>query len=223
MSIRYIIRKILEPITRDCRFFLLLMFLNYIPSLSFWVKNYCPYFRYYGILALPAVFFTTYVLCFLLNLFKIKYRKYIKYTLFALSYIITIIESYIIIFFGTRFNSMIITLCLETNASEASGFITTFINTFSFVKYALSVLSLSVFLLFLAKNSIARKIDSLLNKLINNIVVKIGLLFVIVLFVALGTWREGRNLYWHKYNIDEIGRVRKRSLYSTSYLSLSCL
>ena len=218
-----IIGKVLEPIMRDCRFFLLLMFLNYIPSLSFWVKNYCPHFRYYGILALPAVFFATYVLCLLLNLFQFKYRRYIKYTLFSLSYIITIIESYIIIFFGTRFNSMIITLCLETNPSEASGFITTFINTPSFVKYALSVLCLSVFLLFINKNSIARKIDSILNKSINNIVVKIGLLFVIVLFVAIGTWREGRNLYWHKYNIDEIGRVRKHSFYSTSYLSFSCL
>lgn len=215
-----LINCLLRPIVADLVYFLSLFVLLYIPSLSYWIKNFSPFFKNYGILALPAVFFITYILCLLS---RNKYRTIIKRMIFALVYIITIIETYIIIFFGTRFSLSIITLILETNSSEASGFLTSFILTPSFAKYIIVVFIFTVLIILINRNPIKIIFNKFITNIIQHRIIKLILLSVVVICGSIGIFREGRNLYWHKYNIDEITRVRKRSVYSTAYISLSCL
>lgn len=221
MVFTYLINHLLRPIVADSAYFISLLLLLYIPSLSYWIKNFSPFLKYYGILALPAVFFAAYILC-LICCIK-KYRRDIKKIVFSLVYIITIIETYIIIFFGTRFSLSIITLILETNSSEASGFLASYILTPSFAKFIIAVLTFTVFLILINQYSVKSLINRFAVKLIKNRIITFLLFIVVVLCGSIGIFREGRNLYWHKYNIDEIGRVRKRSVYSTSYVSFSCL
>lgn len=211
---------LLRPITADSLYFLSLFLLLYIPSLSYWIRNYSSFFKYYGILALPAVFFVAYILCLLSGN---KYRRVIKRIIFVLVYIITIIETYIITFFGTRFSLSIITLILETNTSEASGFFTSFILTPAFAKYIIAVFAFTISIISINRNSTKIRFNKCARNITQHRFVKLVLLFIVVLCGSIGVFREGRNLYWHKYSIDEIGRVKKRSVYSTSYISLSCL
>lgn len=218
------INCLLRPIVADSVYFLSLFVLLYIPSLFYWIKNFSPFFKYYGILALPAVFFITYILCLFVSLLsRNKYRTVVKRMIFALVYIITTIETYIIIFFGTRFSLSIITLILETNSSEASGFFTSFILTPAFAKYIIAVFAFTILIILINRNPTKIIFNKFVASIIQYRIIKLILLFVVVLCGSIGIFREGRNLYWHKYNIDEIGRVRKRSAYSTTYISLSCL
>lgn len=137
--------------------------------------------------------------------------------------IMTIIETYIILFFGTRINTSIIAVILETNVNEAKGFINTYI-TPMFYLYVLGVFIFFILLLLIRKNNkLVRVLSTKLNKICGINGVKVLLLSITMFSLFLGVFREVRNIYWYKYDIDEIGRVRKHSFYSSYYLTSSCL
>ena len=217
-------QRLIDPIASNISFFLSVIVLLYIPTLAYWIKNYSLYYKHYGLLALPAVFFAAYTLSFFVKSVKNESsRNIIKELLLSLIYLFVIIETYIIIFFGTRFSLAIISLVMETNSSEACGFITSYIFTPSFSKYIVGVIIFTIFLYYINTSSVKIKIEKVCKNLIKNKIIKLFILFFIITCLPIGVFREVRNLYWHKYDIDEIGRIRKNSVYSTSYISFSCL
>lgn len=216
------VNKLLNPLKYNFKYFLILALIIYIPSFIYWIKNFSPYLKYYGILALPCCVFSAYIIVFFVSLLKNRYRKGIKYFIFILIYLLVIIETYIIVFFGTRFSLSVISMILETNPSEASGFVRHYILSPLSYKYIIWVVFFSVILLCLRRFILYSSVD-VFNKLISNKVIKYLLFFFITISLSLGIFRAGRSLYWHKYNIDEIGRVRKYSFYSTLYTTQSTL
>ena len=134
-----------------------------------------------------------------------------------LLYVLIVIESYIIICFGTRFNPTIIAMILETNASEASGFFRQYILSSLSYKFILGVTIFTIFIALIYKKAKDLPFTSsqyYRNKIINSI-----LSCVTIASLFLGVYKVGREAVWHQYNIDEIGRVRKYSFYSTIYLT----
>ena len=171
---------------------------------------------------MPAVFFVAYILCVFVCLFKRHYRALVRKIILLLASVLTVVEAFVILFFSTRINSSIIALICETNATESSGFVTTYLLNWQFSIYVIGTLLFTLLLFFI--NSIDYKpLFETFKKYLNLYVFKLLLFVIIVFSVSIGVFRECRNLYWHKYNIDEIGRVRKYAFYSTTYLSSSCL
>lgn len=190
------------------------MVLLYVPSICYWIKNYCPYLRYYGILALPAVYFAAYIICLVCSMFLKRTRPFIKGSILVLLYVLIVIESYIIIYFGTRFSPTIIAMILETNASEASGFVRQYLLSLISYKFILVLTIFTIVFVFVYKKGTFANSKYCRNKIINVI-----LCSVTIASLFLGVYKVGREALWHKYNIDEIGRVRKYSFYSTIYLT----
>lgn len=225
MGIRIFVCKIVTPIIKNQKFFISLILLLYLPSLFYWIKNFSPFLQNYGILALPAVFFGAYTLCVVVYL--TRERNWIKNIILSIVYVCTIIETFVILFFSTRITPSIIALICETNATEIQGFLSTYVVNKQFAIYVIIVLLFTFFLIRVNNHDykICQKGGLLDIKKISmsNYLIKVLLSFVVVFSVGLGLFREGRNIIWHKYNIDEIGRIRKYAFYSTCYLSSSCL
>lgn len=217
-----IIQGILSPIISNMKYFILLIVLLYTPSLSYWIKNYCPYLRTYGIFALPMAYFSAYIICLFVSLFKNKYNAIIKRSIFIFLYLLIVVETYIIIYFGTRFSPAIITMVLETNTSEASGFLKQYLLSSTSWKYFLGVV-LFTLVMFLLKRTKFEHLNVAVNNLTQNKPFKLLIFIITSLSLFLGTYRTGRELIWHKYSIDEIGRIRKYAFYTTLYNTPSTL
>ena len=220
MRLSKIISTILDPIIKNKYYFILLFIITYVPIISYWIKNYCLFLKHYSLLALPVVFWQAYIMCLFTSMFKYKFRRILKIGILGLVSLLVFIETYIILYFGTRFNTSIVAMVFATNANEASGFLHQYVlSPFTF-KYVLSVIAFIFLLIIIYKRKFYPK---MINKLLHNNIIKVLLFIIATISILLGLYRTGRSVIWHKYNIDEIGRVRQYAFYSTNYLPISTL
>lgn len=118
------IRRILNPIIQNAIFFIFQIIIINAPIWIYWITQYSPYIRLYTILSLPITFFIAYILAVLVSLIpKCKVLMYIG------TYILSILEIYLILNFGTRFSHSIFQLIAETTLNEVNDFLTTYFIT----------------------------------------------------------------------------------------------
>lgn len=127
-TIKRVYKNILNPILQNPIFFIFQVLIINAPIWVYWITQYQPYLRLYTILATPITLFLAYTLTIALY-FVPKSKVY----LYALSYVFSLIEIYVIINFGTRFTSLIIQLIAETNTNETYEFVSSYILTRKFL------------------------------------------------------------------------------------------
>ena len=155
-------------------------------------------------------------------LFKNK-AELLKKVILWTTYALIIVETYLILLFGTRFSTLMLTLVMETTVNEVKGFFTTYIWTQFCLEYLLGVLALTFMLVCVNFSVLRRKCVEILDRVLCSKIIEPLLLTVVVLSLSLGAFRTVRTIYWHTYSLDEIGRVRKYAFYSTDYIAFSTL
>ena len=123
--------RILSPIANNLVFFVISFILLFAPAV---IRDYSDV-RYW-IMAIPISIALAYIVS---SLVTISNSKIVKITLYLVLSIVTLIEAFIIISFGTRFSALIIRLMLETNPDEAVGFFTLYV-----IPYLLSLVSTKI-------------------------------------------------------------------------------
>lgn len=124
---------IISPIAKNIVFFVISFTLLFLPSL---IRDFSDV-RYW-FMAIPVSIGWAY----LLSLFLTRILKTIIYVILS---IVTIIELFIILSFGTRFSALILRLLFETNHDEASGFFSQYV--FPNLYYLIIGISLYVFII----------------------------------------------------------------------------
>ena len=86
-------------------------------------KGYAPY-----ALAPIELFLDIYVVCLILSFIPIKIRRWIRATMYAILYPVSIIDIYCFVRFGSTLTPTMLLLVGETNSSEASEFFSTYLD-----------------------------------------------------------------------------------------------
>ena len=86
-------------------------------------KGYAPY-----ALAPIELFLDIYVVCLILSFIPIKIRRWIRATMYAILYPVSIIDMYCFVRFGSTLTPTMLLLVGETNSSEASEFFSTYLD-----------------------------------------------------------------------------------------------
>ena len=86
-------------------------------------KGYGPY-----ALAPIEMFLDIYVVCLILSFIPIKIRRWIRATMYAILYPVSIIDMYCFVRFGSTLTPTMLLLVGETNSSEASEFFSTYLD-----------------------------------------------------------------------------------------------
>ena len=122
-----IIRKFLlltaSPIIQETAFFVFMYILGSICILTFYNQIYTNG----QIKMLGELFLDTYILTLLVTLVPSRIRKYIKWIILCILYLIAIIDVFCYTRFGTGISSNIIQLIIETNGKESSDFFNSYI------------------------------------------------------------------------------------------------
>ena len=114
----------IKPIIKNPVFFIFQAIIIGAPAWAYWITQYSSYIRLYALLAAPIIIFAAYITTAIIHF----YPK-LKGLLYATSYILSILEVYLILFFNTRFSSLILQLIFETTPDEANGFISAYLLT----------------------------------------------------------------------------------------------
>ena len=113
------------PIRVNFAFFVFMFLLGYactqleVPN----KKGYGPY-----ALAPIEMFLDIYVVCLILSFIPIKIRRWIRATMYAILYPVSIIDMYCFVRFGSTLTPTMLLLVGETNSSEASEFFSTYLD-----------------------------------------------------------------------------------------------
>ena len=122
-----IIRKFLlltaSPLIQETAFFVFMYILGSICILTFYNKIYTNG----QIKMLGELFLDTYILTLLVTLVPSRIRKYIKWIILCILYLIAIIDIFCFTRFGTGISPNIIQLIIETNGKESSDFFNSYI------------------------------------------------------------------------------------------------
>ena len=123
-KIGYLLSRAFTPIRVNFAFFVFMFLLGYactqleVPD----KKGYYPYS-----LAPIELFLDLYVVCLILSFIPIKIRRWIRATMYAILYPVSIIDMYCFVRFGSTLTPTMLLLVGETNSSEASEFFTTYL------------------------------------------------------------------------------------------------
>lgn len=122
-----IIRKFLlltaSPLIQETAFFVFMYILGSICILTFYNQIYTNG----QIKMLGELFLDTYILTLLVTLVPSRIRKYIKWIILCILYLIAIIDIFCFTRFGTGISPNIIQLIIETNGKESSDFFNSYI------------------------------------------------------------------------------------------------
>ena len=124
-KIGYLLSRAFTPIRVNFAFFVFMFLLGYactqleVPD----KKGYYPYS-----LAPIELFLDLYVVCLILSFIPIKIRRWIRATMYAILYPVSIIAMYCFVRFGSTLTPTMLLLVGETNSSEASEFFTTYLD-----------------------------------------------------------------------------------------------
>lgn len=124
-KIGYLLSRAFTPIRVNFAFFVFMFLLGYactqleVPD----KKGYYPYS-----LAPIELFLDLYVVCLILSFIPIKIRRWIRATMYAILYPVSIIDMYCFVRFGSTLTPTMLLLVGETNSSEASEFFTTYLD-----------------------------------------------------------------------------------------------
>ena len=124
-KIENLLARAFTPIRVNFAFFVFMFLLGYactqleVPN----KKGYGPY-----ALAPIEMFLDIYVVCLILSFIPIKIRRWIRATMYAILYPVSIIEMYCFVRFGSTLTPTMLLLVGETNSSEASEFFSTYLD-----------------------------------------------------------------------------------------------
>ena len=124
-KIEKLFARAFTPIRVNFAFFVFMFLLGYactqleVPN----KKGYAPY-----ALAPIELFLDIYVVCLILSFIPIKIRRWIRATMYAILYPVSIIDIYCFVRFGSTLTPTMLLLVGETNSSEASEFFSTYLD-----------------------------------------------------------------------------------------------
>ena len=124
-KIENLLARAFTPIRVNFAFFVFMFLLGYactqleVPN----KKGYGPY-----ALAPIEMFLDIYVVCLILSFIPIKIRRWIRATMYAILYPVSIIDMYCFVRFGSTLTPPMLLLVGETNSSEASEFFSTYLD-----------------------------------------------------------------------------------------------
>ena len=124
-KIENLLARAFTPIRVNFAFFVFMFLLGYactqleVPN----KKGYGPY-----ALAPIEMFLDIYVVCLILGFIPIKIRRWIRATMYAILYPVSIIDMYCFVRFGSTLTPTMLLLVGETNSSEASEFFSTYLD-----------------------------------------------------------------------------------------------
>ena len=124
-KIEKLFARAFTPIRVNFAFFVFMFLLGYactqleVPN----KKGYAPY-----ALAPIELFLDIYVVCLILSFIPIKIRRWIRATMYAILYPVSIIDMYCFVRFGSTLTPTMLLLVGETNSSEASEFFSTYLD-----------------------------------------------------------------------------------------------
>ena len=124
-KIENLLARAFTPIRVNFAFFVFMFLLGYactqleVPN----KKGYGPY-----ALAPIELFLDIYVVCLILSFIPIKIRRWIRATMYAILYPVSIIDMYCFVRFGSTLTPTMLLLVGETNSSEASEFFSTYLD-----------------------------------------------------------------------------------------------
>ena len=124
-KIEKLLARAFTPIRVNFAFFVFMFLLGYactqleVPN----KKGYAPY-----ALAPTELFLDIYVVCLILSFIPVKIRRWIRATMYAILYPVSIIDMYCFVRFGSTLTPTMLLLVGETNSSEASEFFTTYLD-----------------------------------------------------------------------------------------------
>ena len=124
-KIENLLARAFTPIRVNFAFFVFMFLLGYactqleVPN----KKGYGPY-----ALAPIEMFLDIYVVCLILSFIPIKIRRWIRATMYAILYPVSIIDIYCFVRFGSTLTPTMLLLVGETNSSEASEFFSTYLD-----------------------------------------------------------------------------------------------
>ena len=124
-KIENLLARAFTPIRVNFAFFVFMFLLGYactqleVPN----KKGYGPY-----ALAPIEMFLDIYVVCLILSFIPIKIRRWIRATMYAILYPVSIIDMYCFVRFGSTLTPTMLLLVGETNSSEASEFFSTYLD-----------------------------------------------------------------------------------------------
>ena len=124
-KIENLLARAFTPIRVNFAFFVFMFLLGYactqleVPN----KKGYGPY-----ALAPIEMFLDIYVVCLILSFIPIKIRRWIRATMYAILYPVSIIYMYCFVRFGSTLTPTMLLLVGETNSSEASEFFSTYLD-----------------------------------------------------------------------------------------------
>lgn len=124
--LRVLCQKIIRPITENPVFFVAIFSILYLPSLVYWIVNYCDWLRLYALLAFPVSLALSYALSFTLHIFQ-KRKHILKIFYYWLFGVASALEVLLIAKFYTRFSPLMFRLLSETNREEALEFLYAYI------------------------------------------------------------------------------------------------
>lgn len=202
--------RILSPIANNLVFFVISFILLFAPAV---IRDYSDV-RYW-IMAIPISIALAYIVS---SLVTISNSKIVKITLYLVLSIVTLIEAFIIISFGTRFSALIIRLMLETNPDEAVGFFTLYV--IPYLLYIVIFIVLYVSLIYILE----KRVKPIEFKSYNPII-KTASSIAIILLVSLVVVRDIREvrLLRRNNNIATIFQSRLGFVYGGLYTSYGLL
>ena len=206
---------IVRPIANNLVFFLVVFILLYSPVACFWICCYQPWLRLYGILAVPVVLFSTYLCVLIVEYLGCK--KLVKLVIYSFTYLFAIIEIFLVLTYGSRFNLSILQLILETNLNEVYGFISSYVFNFK------NMIFYTIIVLFIIVNYLLEKRELKLQNI--SFRLKCLISIVILLLCGLNLFRDIR---WCKEllfeeNANNILTKKESFIYGTDYTTLTNL
>ena len=205
-------RRILNPIVDNPIFFIFQFMIINAPVWAYWITQFCPYLRLYGILAAPITFFAAYILTAIVN----RIPK-LKVPIYIMTYALSIFEVYIILNFGIRFSHSIFQLIAETTSDEVSGFFSAYILTSKVLIYVILIAAVA------GINVLAERSDNVRKAIagcVQFIVNRFAILVTAILLLS-GTASVCRDIRFARYLLTspyvEVPGKLERAAYSTNY------
>lgn len=202
---------IISPIAKNIVFFVISFTLLFLPSL---IRDFSDV-RYW-FMAIPVSIGWAYILSFFVTI--TNKSRILKIIIYLILSIVTIIELFIILLFGTRFSALILRLLFETNPDEASGFLSQYV--FPNLYYLIIGISLYVFIIiYLEKHVKTVVIESI------SFVCRAIISIALILLMSLILVREVREIHLLKNNnnIATIFQTRLEFVYGGLYTSYGLL
>ncbi len=209
-KIIYCCDRVLSPISKNFVFFIF----SFISLLSPSIIRDCSDIRYW-VAAIPISIAWAYILSLFVSVAKFKVIKLFCYIVLS---VVTLIEIFIIISFGTRFSALIVRLFLETNKEEAAGFFSQYVCPYIF-PIAICVVVFCGLILILEKRVKQLVLEPF------PLILKFATSLLLLLLVLLVTFRSVREirLLRNNNNIATIFQTRLQYTYGGLYTSYGLL